>query len=184
MIDRMLQPSVADRQSSYQELIDELQAARSALVAREEALRARWSGPVRVLVSLGGLLILAAVGYGVFVGLHHLPDWRSHLRLPNDKAPIEEQSGHAGDRRRSAAEAGACGIAGRTLRSGRGAFPPARAKCAAVSPDHRLLCGDAALGAGKFCRSRSCFSEIYRLQTCSGTDLDERPKAARAGAAG
>ncbi len=92
VIDRMLQPSVADRQSSYQELIDELQAARSAAVAREEELRARWSAPVRALVSLGVLLVLAALGYGIFVGLHHLPDWRSHLRLPNDKTPIEEES--------------------------------------------------------------------------------------------
>lgn len=95
VIDRMLQPQVADRQSSYKELIDELQAARSAAVVREEELRARWSWPVRALVSLGALLLLGAAGYGVLVGLHHLPDWRSHIRLPNEKEAAEAEASPA-----------------------------------------------------------------------------------------
>ena len=85
LIDRMLRPDPADRQSSYKELIDEFQAARAALVAREEELRARWSLPVRLLVSLGLLLSLGAAVYGIWVGLHHLPDWRSHVQLPWEK---------------------------------------------------------------------------------------------------
>jgi serine/threonine protein kinase len=92
VIDRMLQPNVAHRQTSYRELIEELEAARNALLAREEELRARWSLPVRILVSLGILLSLGAVACGLFVGLHHLPDWRSHIRWPNEKAPLAEAS--------------------------------------------------------------------------------------------
>ncbi|MGI8431548.1 MAG: protein kinase domain-containing protein [Chthoniobacterales bacterium] len=85
VIDRMLQPNPDDRQSSYKELIEDLQAARATLVAREEELRARWSRPVQILVLLAVLLSLGAAGYGIWIGLHHLPDWRSHVQLPWDK---------------------------------------------------------------------------------------------------
>ena len=72
-IDRMLRPEPADRQSSYKVLIDELQSARAAALAREEELRGRWSWPVRLLVSLGVILLLAGVGFGIAYGLRHLP---------------------------------------------------------------------------------------------------------------
>ncbi len=72
-IDRMLRPEPADRQSSYKVLIDELQSARAAALAREEELRGRWSWPVRLLVSLGVILLLAGVVFGIAYGLRHLP---------------------------------------------------------------------------------------------------------------
>ena len=73
MIDRMLQPDPADRQTSYQELISELQAAHAAGVAREEKKRTRWSWPVRLAVSLGALALLVALGFGAVYGWRHLP---------------------------------------------------------------------------------------------------------------
>jgi tRNA A-37 threonylcarbamoyl transferase component Bud32 len=69
VIDQMLRPSPVERQSSYQELIAQLQAAHAAALAREEELRGRWSWPVRVLVSLGALLLVAALGFGIFIGV-------------------------------------------------------------------------------------------------------------------
>ncbi|MBA3962334.1 MAG: protein kinase [Chthoniobacterales bacterium] len=85
VIDKMLQSNPADRHSSYKELIRDLQAARAAMIARDEELRARWSLPVQLLALSGMLLALAGLGYGIYVGLHHLPDWRSHFLLPGDK---------------------------------------------------------------------------------------------------
>jgi hypothetical protein len=67
----MLRPNPADRQSSYQELIAQLQAAHSAALARGEELRGRWGWPMRVLVLLGGLFLFAASGFGIFVGVRH-----------------------------------------------------------------------------------------------------------------
>jgi len=74
VIDRMLRPNPADRQSSYEELIAELEAAQAATLAREEERRARWSWPRRVAVSLGVLLLLAAIGFGISF------DWRNLQR--------------------------------------------------------------------------------------------------------
>lgn len=73
VIDRMLRPDPADRQNSYAELISELQSARAAALAREEELRARWGWPRRIAVSLGALLTLGAVAFGIFEGWRHLP---------------------------------------------------------------------------------------------------------------
>ncbi|CAN5497066.1 hypothetical protein BH20VER3_BH20VER3_15100 [soil metagenome] len=73
VIDQMLQPSPADRQSSYKELIAQLEAAHGSAVAREEESRGRWSWPRQVAVSLGALLAAAAIGFGLFFGLRHLP---------------------------------------------------------------------------------------------------------------
>jgi serine/threonine protein kinase len=42
VIDQMLRPEPAERQVSYRELILELEAARTACLAREEKLRGRW----------------------------------------------------------------------------------------------------------------------------------------------
>ncbi len=53
VIDRMLRPNPAERQTSYKELIDELQVARSAALAHEEKLRGSRSRLVRLLLSLG-----------------------------------------------------------------------------------------------------------------------------------
>ncbi len=92
VIDRMLRPDPADRQSSYKELIDELQAARAALLAREEELRARWSWPVRLLALVGVLVVAAGLLYGGWVGLYHLPDWRSHVQLPWEKTAAPQES--------------------------------------------------------------------------------------------
>ena len=80
VIDRMLRPNPADRQNSYEELIAELQSANAAVLAREEELRARWGWPRRVAVSLGVLLALGGIGYGLSLGWKHLP--RPTLRLP------------------------------------------------------------------------------------------------------
>jgi predicted Ser/Thr protein kinase len=73
VIDRMVRPNPADRQSSYEELIGELQAAHTAALARGEEVRTSWRWPRRVAVSLGVLLAMAAIGLGVSVGLRHLP---------------------------------------------------------------------------------------------------------------
>lgn len=73
VIDRMLRPDPADRQNSYEELITELQSAHAAALAREEELRTRWGWPRRLAVSLGALLVLGAVGFGIFEGWRHLP---------------------------------------------------------------------------------------------------------------
>ncbi|MBA3543025.1 MAG: serine/threonine protein kinase [Chthoniobacterales bacterium] len=73
VIDKMLRPSPADRQGSYQELIVKLESAHAVVLAREEELRGRWSWPKRIAVSLGGLLLLAALGFGISAGLHRLP---------------------------------------------------------------------------------------------------------------
>ncbi|MBA2436559.1 MAG: protein kinase [Chthoniobacterales bacterium] len=73
VVDRMLRPNPADRQESYEELITELQAAHAAALAREEELRARWGWPRRIAVSLGILLLLGAIGFGLSVGWRHLP---------------------------------------------------------------------------------------------------------------
>ena len=73
VIDQMLRPEPADRQSSYKELIAQMEAARSAILAREEELRGRWSWPMRVLVSLGALLGVGAICFRDFFGLRHLP---------------------------------------------------------------------------------------------------------------
>lgn len=72
-IEKMLRPDPAERQASYKQLIAELQAARAVLLAREEELRRRWSWPLRALISLGALVLLAALIYGVNFGLRHLP---------------------------------------------------------------------------------------------------------------
>ncbi|MEO6872733.1 MAG: protein kinase [Chthoniobacterales bacterium] len=92
VIDKMLRPDPADRQASYKVLIDELSAARAALLAREEVSRARWSWPVRLLFFLGVLVSIGAVGYGVFVGAHHLPNWRSHIRMPNEQVATDDSA--------------------------------------------------------------------------------------------
>lgn len=77
VIDRMLRPEPAGRQSSYKVLIDELQSARAIALVREEELRGRWSWPVRLLVSLGVILLLAGVLGGIAFGLRHLPQKRT-----------------------------------------------------------------------------------------------------------
>ena len=76
VIDKMLRPNPDDRQKSYKELIVELEAAHAAVVAREEELRARWSWPVRAAVSLGMLVGLGALIFGIVFGLRHLPKHR------------------------------------------------------------------------------------------------------------
>ncbi|MEO7168392.1 MAG: protein kinase [Chthoniobacterales bacterium] len=73
VIDQMLRPSPGDRQSSYQELIAQLDVAQAAFTAREKELRGRWSLPVRVLVSLGVLVVVGLLVIGVVLGLRHLP---------------------------------------------------------------------------------------------------------------
>ncbi|HSU86050.1 MAG TPA: protein kinase [Chthoniobacterales bacterium] len=73
LIDRMVRPNPADRQGSYEELIEQLQAAHSAALARGEEVRASGGGSRRVLVSLGILLLLTAVGFGISLGLRRLP---------------------------------------------------------------------------------------------------------------
>jgi tRNA A-37 threonylcarbamoyl transferase component Bud32/predicted RNA-binding Zn-ribbon protein involved in translation (DUF1610 family) len=73
VIDRMVRPNPADRQSSYQELIEQLQAAHSAALARGEEIRGSSHWPRRVAMSLGVLLVLAAIGMGALVALGYLP---------------------------------------------------------------------------------------------------------------
>jgi tRNA A-37 threonylcarbamoyl transferase component Bud32 len=73
VIDRMLRPNPADRQSSYEELIAELESAEAAVLARAEERRGRWSWPRRIVGSLGMLLVLAAIGFGFFFGSRRLP---------------------------------------------------------------------------------------------------------------
>jgi tRNA A-37 threonylcarbamoyl transferase component Bud32 len=73
VIDRMLQPNPSDRQNSYQEVIAQIQGAHAALLKGEEELGGRWSRPMRVLGSLGALLLLAAIGFGIFVGVKYQP---------------------------------------------------------------------------------------------------------------
>ncbi|MBA3831621.1 MAG: serine/threonine protein kinase [Chthoniobacterales bacterium] len=84
VIDRMLRPNPAERQASYNELIGELQAARSALLAREEEVRGRSNWPVRILVSLGGLLILGTIGFGL---LHRPQSLRETSSSPEATTP-------------------------------------------------------------------------------------------------
>ncbi len=93
VIDRMLRPEPADRQSSYKVLIDELQSARGVALAREEELRGRWSWPVRVLVSLGVLLLLAGVVGGIVFGLRHLPQKgaTATVAVPASATPAPER---------------------------------------------------------------------------------------------
>ena len=85
VIDRMLRPNPAERQSSYKELIDQLEAAHAAGLAREEELRGRWSWPVRALVSLGALLCAGAIILGISFALRHLPQ-RSATPKPGTDA--------------------------------------------------------------------------------------------------
>jgi serine/threonine protein kinase len=73
VIDQMLRPEPADRQSSYKELIAQLEGARTEFLAREEELRGRWGWPLRALVSLGALVVASAVVFGIVFGLRHLP---------------------------------------------------------------------------------------------------------------
>ncbi len=84
VIDQMLRPDPAERQSSYKELIAQLEAARTVLMAWEEELRGRWSWPVRVLVSLGALLCAAAILFGISFGLRHLPRRSAEPTLGNE----------------------------------------------------------------------------------------------------
>jgi hypothetical protein len=76
VIDKMLRPNPDERQKSYKELIVELEAAHAAVVAREAELRARWSWPVRAVVSLGMLAGIGALIFGIVFGLRHLPKHR------------------------------------------------------------------------------------------------------------
>lgn len=69
----MLRPDPADRQGSYKELIAQLESARSEFLAREEELRGRWGWPLRLVVSLGVLVVAGAIVFGIVVGLRHLP---------------------------------------------------------------------------------------------------------------
>ena len=73
VIDRMLRPSPDERQTSYKELIAELEAARAAALAREEELRGRWGWGKRIMVSLGVFVCAGAVVFGIVIGLRHLP---------------------------------------------------------------------------------------------------------------
>ena len=73
VIDQMLRPNPAERQNSYKELVDQLEAAHASVLAREEELRGRWSWPRRALVSLGALLSAGAIIFGISLGLRHLP---------------------------------------------------------------------------------------------------------------
>ena len=73
VIDQMLRPDPAERQNSYKELITQLEAAHAAVLAREEALRVRWSWPVRALVALGVLIFAGVIISGISLGLRHLP---------------------------------------------------------------------------------------------------------------
>ncbi len=112
VIDRMLRPDPADRQKSYEELITELTGAQAALLAREEELRARWGWPRRIAVSLGALLLLGALGYGVSLGWRHLP--RSlpgaATKTETSAAPAVDLSGQIATARREL-EAGHYGTA-------------------------------------------------------------------------
>jgi serine/threonine protein kinase len=73
VIDRMVRPNPLDRQSSYEQLVEELQAAHSAALARGEAGRASSGWLRRFGVSLGVLLALAAIGFGFFLSLRFPP---------------------------------------------------------------------------------------------------------------
>jgi len=81
----MLRPNPKERQTSSKELIDQLQSAHAAAIEREEALRGHWSWPVRILVSLGGLLLAIALVGGIVFGLQHLPR-RSTTATPAPEA--------------------------------------------------------------------------------------------------
>ena len=54
-------------------MITELESAHAAALAREEELRARWGWPRRIAVSLGVLLALGGIVYGLSIGWQHLP---------------------------------------------------------------------------------------------------------------
>ena len=72
--DRMLRPNPKERQTSYQELIDQLQLAHTNAVARGSLARTlELAGTI--LASLGGLLLVAAPAIGVVFG------WQSTRRL-------------------------------------------------------------------------------------------------------
>jgi serine/threonine protein kinase len=87
VIDQMLRPTPADRQSSYEELITQLEAARTELLAREEELRERWGGPARILVSLGVLAVGGAIVFGIIVGVRHLPRQTEPTANQGESAP-------------------------------------------------------------------------------------------------
>jgi serine/threonine protein kinase len=84
VIDQMLRPDPAARQSSYKELIAQLESARSEFLAREEELRGRWGWPLRVVVSLGVLLVAGAILFGIVVGLQHLPQQTAGSRASQE----------------------------------------------------------------------------------------------------
>ena len=156
VIDKMLRPDPAERQPSYKVLIDELSAARAAAVAREEALRARWSWPMRLLFFLGLLTFLAALGYGVFVALHHLPNLRSHLRWGSTKDAMTSEGTTAATAIDLAAQirtarhelqTGHYGVAERLFRQIAATAPE-------VQPMANLVRGAADLGGGKLYAGR------------------------------
>jgi serine/threonine protein kinase len=68
VINQMLRPEPTDRQSSYRELITQLEAAHGLYLAREEELRGRWSWPKRILVSLGTILLISGLVFGIVFG--------------------------------------------------------------------------------------------------------------------
>ncbi len=69
VIDRMLRPDPAERQSSYEELIEQLQSARAAALGRAEAGGGGGSWLRRLIYSLGALLL----ALGILFSWRHLP---------------------------------------------------------------------------------------------------------------
>ena len=158
VIDRMLRPNPADRQNSYEELIAELQSAHAAALAREEELRARWGWPRRIAVSLGVLLALGGIGYGLSVGLKHLPRTTAGL-TPGREAtatPIPDLQAQVAPARREL-EAGHYGTAEghfRELAQIDPAIEPAAELCAALQIWER----------GEFSQASTIFERFVKYQ--------------------
>ncbi len=88
-IDRMLGSNPADRQTSYEELIAQLQAAHTALLKREQKLRGHWSWPKRLAASLGVLLLFGAVGFGILFGTKYLERSATSTPLPESAPNVQ-----------------------------------------------------------------------------------------------
>ena len=153
----MLRPNPADRQNSYEELITELQSAHAAALAREEELRARWGWPRRIAVSLGVLLALGGIGYGVSVGLRHLPrKRRASAGTEATATPIPDLQAQVAPARREL-EAGHYGTAEahfRELAQIDPAIEPAAELCAALQIWER----------GEFTQAATIFERFVKYQ--------------------
>ncbi len=158
VVDRMLRPNPADRQSSYETLITELESARAAVLAREEELRARWGWPRRVAVSLGTLLLLGAIGYGLSLGWKHLP--RPTLRLPagagGTVTPLPDLQAQVEPVRREL-EAGNYGTAEAQFRE-LGQIDPA------IEPAAELCAGLQIWERGDFAQAAAIFERFVKYQ--------------------